>query len=172
MQGGIALGEDESDSYTSRGLEYMTSDGFQIANSNREAVHLVLREQERQRQQSGSVDPDLLAAAIEPISRHRARIAQLTGSKDERAAKSVIQNTDSRKSWATSTDNDAATEEVKRRIAERRKFRGSNRRSLDKSRSPPARASSDHGTMRRPRASHRVRVRGHKPQRAASLDVM
>ncbi|KAL3926978.1 MAG: hypothetical protein SGBAC_013263, partial [Bacillariaceae sp.] len=83
MQGGIPLGEDESDSYTSRGLEYMTSDGFQIANSNREVVQLLLEEQARQRQQSGRVDPNLLAAAIEPITRHRMRIARLNGSKDE-----------------------------------------------------------------------------------------
>lgn len=179
MQGGIPFGENEIDSYTCRGLEHFTSDGFQIANSSREAVQLVLQEQERQRQECGSVDPNLLAAAIESVSRHRLRIAQLTGLKDERAAKNIIHNTDDAKNsaWGEATTNNnlgAATDEVRKRIAERRKFRGgSNRRSLD-SMEAPARATSDTTTSsaaRRPRASHRVRIRNQQPQRAASLDI-
>jgi len=78
---------DDDPDFTTRGLEYMTSTGFNIAESSQQAVTTVLAEQRRQRHSrdfSGEVDTHLLADSIQAISRHRQRIAHLAAMKDAR----------------------------------------------------------------------------------------
>ena len=94
MHAGEPLVEDDPES-TTRGLEYMTPNGFDITTSSLEVVQAVLEEQERQRKEAlenGSasgekfvLDDELLADVSEGVSRHRSRIAHLAAMKDERA---------------------------------------------------------------------------------------
>jgi hypothetical protein len=125
MQKGIPL-KDDSDQFTTRGLEYMTPNGFDIATSSQKAIHVVLEEQKRQKKETGKVDPELLASAIESFSRHRMRIAQLAGQKDERMA--TMTHDTKQDSWSASNSKELSTEEVMKQITERR--RGRNRNSV------------------------------------------
>ena len=86
MNHGVPLVDDDSE-FTSRGLEYMTPDGFDITTSSLDVVKLVLEEQTRQRDEpeyNGELDTDLLAATVGGVSRHRSRIAHLAAMKDAR----------------------------------------------------------------------------------------
>jgi hypothetical protein len=123
MQKGVPL-KDDCDQFTSRGLEYMTPNGFDIATSSQTAIHVVLEEQKRQKKETGKVDPELLASAIESFSRHRMRIAQLAGQKDERMAN--MAHDTKLDSWSTSNSKELSTEEVMKQIAERRMGRTRN----------------------------------------------
>lgn len=83
---GVLFTDDDPD-FTTRGLEYMTPTGFNIANSSQQAVTTVLQEQERQRNVpnfNGQLDDHLLADSIQAMSRHRQRIAHLAAMKDAR----------------------------------------------------------------------------------------
>jgi hypothetical protein len=84
MRDGVPLADGDDDSgLTSRGLEYCTPDGFDITTSSLDVVKLILEEQQRQRAE-GIADPEMLAAAVGGISRHRQRIAHLAAMKDAR----------------------------------------------------------------------------------------
>eukprot|EP00980_Cylindrotheca_fusiformis_P025207 scaffold13271_cov110-Cylindrotheca_fusiformis.AAC.10 len=148
MLQGVAL-SDDNDQFTTRGLEYMTPDGFDIAASSRNVIHVVLDEQQRQKKESGTVDSVVLAGSMESVSRHRMRIAQLTGQQDERMAH-MLNNTSNmpRNSWSDSTKA-MSTEEVMKQIAERR--RGRIRPSVSTSSSDKGLC--DDATTRRQRAS-------------------
>lgn len=85
MREGAPLSDaDDVNSFTTRGLEYCTPDGFDIATSSLDVVLLILEEQRRQKA-LGIVDQEMLAAAAGGISRHRLRIAHLAAMKDARA---------------------------------------------------------------------------------------
>jgi hypothetical protein len=83
MQSGVPMMDSDSE-VTSRGLEYMTVDGFDITTSSLGAVKILLEEQERQRSE-GVFEADMLACSVGGISKHRLRIAHLAGMKDARA---------------------------------------------------------------------------------------
>lgn len=78
---------DDDPEFTIRGLEYMTSNGFDITTNSLETVRLVLEEQNRQRQAPdyvGRLDVEQIAESTRGISRHRLRIAHLAAMKDAR----------------------------------------------------------------------------------------
>lgn len=86
MNDGVLFTDDDPD-FTTRGLEYMTPTGFNIASSSQQAVTMVLAELDRQRKLpefTGQINDDLLADSIQAISRHRQRIAHLAAMKDAR----------------------------------------------------------------------------------------
>jgi hypothetical protein len=95
---------DEHEELTDRGLEFMSSVGFDISRNSRAAVQAVLQEQDRLRQEllvarnerepetvSSFVsalspsDPDRLSHVCRRTSAHRQRIAHLMGIRDARA---------------------------------------------------------------------------------------
>ena len=84
MQSGMPLMDDDGDQVTSRGLEYMTADGFDITSSSLDSVKIVLEEQQRQKSEGIFPDMELLACSVEGISKHRLRVAHLAGMKDAR----------------------------------------------------------------------------------------
>jgi hypothetical protein len=81
--------EDDDEEYTTRGLEYMTLEGFDISQNVNEIVQSVLEEQTRQREEKIPA-PDLLADILASASAHRSRIAHLRGIRDARAVRDIL----------------------------------------------------------------------------------
>jgi hypothetical protein len=81
--------EDDDEEYTTRGLEYMTLEGFDISQNINEIVQSVLEEQTRQREEKIPA-PDLLADILASASAHRSRVAHLRGMRDARAVRDIL----------------------------------------------------------------------------------
>ena len=109
MHAGEPLVEDDPES-TTRGLEYMTPNGFDIQSSSLEVVQAVLEEQARQKEEAKeqgddknwTLDDELLADVAEGVSRHRSRIAHLAAMKDERAIAFERQKLENSSTWGSS----------------------------------------------------------------------
>ena len=98
---GTLVKDDDDEEYTTRGLEYMTTEGFDISQNIKEIVQLVLEEQTRQREEETPA-PDSLADVLASASAHRSRIAHLIGLRD---ARSVHDTLAQRSSGHASGDN-------------------------------------------------------------------
>ena len=98
---GTLIKDDDDEEYTTRGLEYMTTEGFDISQNIKEIVQLVLEEQTRQREEETPA-PDSLADVLASASAHRSRIAHLIGLRD---ARSVHDTLAQRSSGNASDDN-------------------------------------------------------------------
>ena len=82
---GTLIKDDDDEEYTTRGLEYMTTEGFDISQNIKEIVQWVLEEQTRQREEETPESSHSLADILATASAHRSRVAHLIGMRDARA---------------------------------------------------------------------------------------
>jgi hypothetical protein len=108
MLQGQVIREDDKE-YTKRGLEYMTTEGFDLSQNIKEIVQSVLEEQTRQREEKTPA-PEFLADILASASSHRLRIAHLMGMRDARAVHGALARSPSWNASNTADDNSETLE--------------------------------------------------------------